>query len=112
MHATVHLSAGPARRALALSRAAPRAECHILASPGLTWATGLAAPERGTLFTVSWWHDHDAMDATVRGPGDHRRAMDRQAERDFHHRSAFVRFRPLAVDGSLIGRKGVEGLEP
>ena len=91
-------------------RAGAKAERHILASPGLTWATGLAAPERRTLFTVSWWHDHEAMDAAVRGVGDHRDAMAEQAKRDFHHESAFVRFRPVSVEGALEGKNGVEGL--
>jgi hypothetical protein len=90
--------------------ASARAEPHILASPGLSWATGLAAPERRCVFTLSWWHDQAAMDATVRGEGDHRAAVGQQAEKDFHHQSAFVRFRPVAVDGALTGRNGIEGL--
>lgn len=93
-------------------RAGAKAERHILASPGLTWATGLAAPERRTLFTVSWWHDQAAMDATVRGAGDHRDAMTEQARKDFHHESAFIRFRPVAVRGSLQGKNGVGDLVP
>ncbi|MEZ5244259.1 MAG: hypothetical protein R2707_04115 [Acidimicrobiales bacterium] len=93
-------------------RAGAKAERHILASPGLTWATGLAAPERRTLFTVSWWHDQAAMDATVRGAGDHRDAMTEQARKDFHHESAFIRFRPVAVRGSLQGKNGVADLVP
>ncbi len=92
--------------------ASARAEQQILASPGLTWATGLATPERRSVFTLSWWHDQAAMDATVRGAGDHRAAMAQQAEKDFHHESAFVRFRPVAVEGGLVGRNGVAGLVP
>ncbi|MEM7142132.1 MAG: hypothetical protein AAF548_14000 [Actinomycetota bacterium] len=90
--------------------AGTKAERHVLASPGLTWGTGLAAPEKRTLFTLSWWHDHDAMDATARGAGDHLEAMKRQGEKDFHHESAFIRFRPMVAAGSLAGRNPVSGL--
>lgn len=90
--------------------ASAQAEKHIVASSGLTWATGMAAPERRTLVTISWWHDQVAMGDAVRGPGGHRHAMARQAEKDFHHESAFARFRPLAVSGSLDGRNPVGGL--
>lgn len=90
--------------------ASARAENHIVASPGLTWATGMAAPERRTVATVSWWHDQVSMGHAVRDTGGHRDAMARQAEKDFHHESAFTRFRPLAVSGSLEGRNPVTGL--
>jgi hypothetical protein len=90
--------------------ASAKAEKHIVASNGLTWATGMAAPERRTVVTVSWWHDQLAMGHAVRDPGGHRDAMARQAEKDFHHESAFTRFRPLAVSGSLEGRNAVAGL--
>jgi hypothetical protein len=93
-------------------RAGTKAERHILASSGLTWATGLAVPERRTLFTVSWWHDQAAMDVTVRGVGNHRDAMTEQAKKDFHHESAFIRLRPVEVTGALQGRNGVERLVP
>ncbi|MDW3218373.1 MAG: hypothetical protein R8F63_07140 [Acidimicrobiales bacterium] len=83
------------------------AEKHVIASPGLSWGFGAAAPERRTLMTLSWWHDFAAMAMTVRGPGGHADAMARQAEKDFHHESAFVRFRPLAASGSLDGKHPV-----
>lgn len=83
------------------------AENHVIASPGLTWGVGAAALEQRTLMTLSWWHDFGAMATTVRAPGGHADAMARQAEKDFHHESAFVRFRPLAATGSLGGKHPV-----
>lgn len=90
--------------------AGSRAERHVAASPGLTWGTGLAAPERRTLLTLSWWHDFAAMDETARGAGAHLDAMKEQDRKDFHHESAFIRFQPVHVSGRLGGRNGVQGL--
>ena len=38
--------------------------------------------------------------------------MTEQARKDFHHESAFIRFRPVAVRGSLQGKNGVADLVP
>lgn len=96
-----------ARRFMVAGAAAER---HVIASPGFTWGTGLASLERGTLLTLSWWHDQAAMVEMARGAGAHADAMAEQAERDFHHESAFIRFRPVEVRGSLGGRNPVDGL--
>lgn len=90
--------------------ASARAEQHVVASPGLTWGTGLANIERRTLATLSWWHDFAAMDGMARADGPHLHAMRKQSEKDFHHESAFIRFRPLAVAGSLEGRNPLPDL--
>lgn len=90
--------------------ASAKAEKHVLDSTGLTWGFGVAAPERRTLMTISWWHDFDAMAETVRGPGGHAEAMAEQSTKDFHHESAFVRMRPTAVSGSISGRHPIEGM--
>jgi hypothetical protein len=34
----------------------------------------------------------------------HSDAIDKQAAKDFHHQSAFIRFRPYAAEGSLDGK--------
>lgn len=80
-----------------------KAEAHVLASPGLTWASGAADPLRRTLATLSWWHDFTEMDRAVRGAGDHAAAMREQERKDFHHQSAFIRFRILDVTGRVEG---------
>ena len=71
---------------------------------------GLWEPHRCCVFSLSCWVDQAAIEPSLRGEGGHRAAVCQQAENDFHHQSAFVRFRPVAVDGALTGRNGIEGL--
>ena len=87
--------------------ASARAEKHVVASPGLTWSTGFAAVERRIVATLSWWHDPTEMGRVARGDGGHRDAIAEQAAKDFHHDSAFIRFRPVSVSGALGGRNPV-----
>ncbi|MDG2027516.1 MAG: hypothetical protein P8J50_10420 [Acidimicrobiales bacterium] len=92
-----------------LAASAP-AEKQIIASLRLTWEHGAAAPERRIVMTVSWWQDAEAMATAVRGPGGHAEAMGRQAKKDFHHESAFIRFRPISSSGSLAGKHPIPEL--
>jgi hypothetical protein len=93
-------------RAVAFLRASARAEGAVLAAPGLRWATGFARPP--TVATCSLWDSTRALVTYAYGardPGhpDAIAADAADAARAFHHRSAFVRFRPYHVEGRLDG---------
>ncbi|HEX2574737.1 MAG TPA: hypothetical protein VHK88_00220 [Aquihabitans sp.] len=84
-------------------RTSARAEAAALAAPGCTWATALARPP--FVGTCSLWTSAEALSAYAYGsPGaGHPAAMAADRDEPFHHRSAFVRFRPYDVQGSLDG---------
>jgi hypothetical protein len=90
-----------ARRFLRTSEGAERA---ALASPGLVWGTALARPP--FVATCSLWDSTAALSDYAYGePADpHPQAIAADRADGFHRRSAFVRFRPLEVGGSLSGR--------
>lgn len=85
-------------------RTSARAEARVVEAPGMIWGTGMARPpfvatcslwsSTEALTTYAYGHEHPAHSAAV--------AADRA--RAFHHRSAFVRFRPYASEGRLDGR--------
>jgi hypothetical protein len=52
------------------------------------------------------WESTRALSTYAYGAGDRRHpdAIDVDAAKPFHHRSAFVRFRPYATRGSLGGK--------
>jgi hypothetical protein len=85
-------------------RTSARAEARVVEAPGMIWGTGMARPpfvatcslwsSTEALTTYAYGHEHPAHSAAV--------AADRA--RAFHHRSAFVRFRPYASEGQLDGR--------
>jgi hypothetical protein len=81
-----------------------RAEASILRAPGLVWATGMARPP--FVATCSLWESPAALATYAYGRGDpgHLEAVAENERRGFHHRSAFVRFRPLRVEGHLDGK--------
>jgi hypothetical protein len=89
------------RRFLKASRPAERAAS---AAPGLLWGTAAARPP--FVATCSLWASSAALSDYAYGRGDpaHPDAIAEQNEKDFHHVSAFVRFRPYDVGGSLAGR--------
>jgi hypothetical protein len=89
------------RRFLKTSRPAERAAS---AAPGLFWGTAAARPP--FVATCSLWASSAALSDYAYGRGDpaHPDAIAEQNEKDFHHVSAFVRFRPYDVCGSLAGR--------
>lgn len=82
-------------------RTAARAEAAALAAPGLIWATGLTRPP--LMATCSLWRGSAELAAYAHRPGDHTAAVTADRERPFHHRSAFIRFRPIRSSGQLDG---------
>ena len=91
-------------RAVAFFRASSRAESAASAAPGLLWGTGLARPP--FVATCSLWSStRSIVEYAYAAPeGAHPGAIAQDAERPFHHREAFVRFRPYRVAGHLDGR--------
>ncbi len=78
--------------------------------PGTTFATAAMRPPR-TFSTFTIWRSVRAMTDMVHGrsavpqPERHAVAMAEQHRRDFHHESAFMRFRPLSEHGTWEGRR-------
>ena len=78
--------------------------------PGTTFATAAVRPPR-TFSTFTIWRSVRDMTDMVHGrsavPQAHRHAvaMAEQHRRDFHHESAFMRFRPLSEHGTWDGRR-------
>ena len=85
-------------------RTSGKAEAKVVRAPGLIWATALARPP--FLATCSLWEDTRALSTYAYGHSDprHSDAINAQAAKDFHHQSAFIRFRPYGAHGSLSGR--------
>jgi hypothetical protein len=78
--------------------------------PGTTFATAAIRPPR-TFSTFTIWRRVRAMTDMVHGRSvvpqadTHAVAMVEQHRRDFHHESAFMRFRPLSEHGTWEGRR-------
>jgi hypothetical protein len=91
-------------RAPRFFRTSARAEGRVVEAPGLVWSTGLARPP--FVATCSLWDSADALTtyAYDRAHPEHVEAIAADRARPFHHRSAFVRFRPYASEGHLEGR--------
>ena len=85
-------------------RTSAKAEGALAGASGLTWATGLAKPP--FVATCSVWQSTKALSDYAFGHGDpaHADAIKEQARKQFHHESAFIRFRPLSSRGSLGGK--------
>ncbi|HET7417827.1 MAG TPA: hypothetical protein VFJ61_09410 [Solirubrobacterales bacterium] len=78
--------------------AAGQAEAAALEAPGLLASTGFGRPPLVSTFTL--WRSAAAMrDYAYRRGGSHSAAVAADRSRAFHHRSAFIRFRPYAVRG-------------
>jgi hypothetical protein len=79
------------------------AEVAAHASPGMLWGTALARPP--FVATCSVWESTRAAATYAYGARDrgHPDAIDVDRSKPFHHISAFVRFRPYAMAGSLDG---------
>jgi len=77
--------------------------------PGTTFATAAIRPPR-TFSTFTIWRSVREMTDMVHGRSPvaqadtHAVAMAEQHRRDFHHESAFMRFRPLSEHGTWEGR--------
>ena len=79
-------------------------ERSAVAAAGFTWGTAAARPP--FMATVSLWSSDEAAASYAYG-GDpdagHPGAITKQRQRDFHHESAFIRYVPLAITGSVRG---------
>ncbi|GAA0930594.1 hypothetical protein [Virgisporangium aurantiacum] len=82
----------------------------VASHPGTTFATAAIRPPR-TFSTFTIWRSVRAMTDMVHGRSavaqahTHAVAMAEQHRRDFHHESAFMRFRPLSEHGTWEGRR-------
>jgi hypothetical protein len=88
-------------------------ELLIANHPAAVFSTGAHRPPR-TISTFSIWRSVREMNEMVHGHSDvpsaevHKVAMAEQRRRDFHHESAFMRFRPLAEHGTWKGARLVQ----
>jgi hypothetical protein len=100
-------------QAIRFLRASAGAEGLALSDPALLAATGLARPP-ALVATFSLWRTTSAMRAYAHGgPGPgHLAAIREHAARPFHHRSAFIRFRPYAAEGSWSGCEPLAAKRP
>ena len=80
------------------------AEAAAVEAPGAIWVTALARPP--FVATCSLWESTSALSAYAYGDGGpaHPDAIAADRANGFHHESAFIRFRPLRVEGQLAGR--------
>lgn len=84
-------------------RTSAKAEEAALEAPGAIWTTALARPP--FVATCSLWTSTRALSTYAYGARDRRHldAVEADRAKPFHKRSAFVRFRPYRVEGSLSG---------
>jgi len=84
-------------------RASRPAERSAVAAPGFVWGTAASRPP--FMATVSLWSNDEAAAAYAYEDPDagHPRAITNQRRKDFHHESAFIRYAPLAITGSVRG---------
>ena len=89
-------------------RASARAEGQLLGSSGLVWATGLGRPP--FVGTCSLWRDTRSLAAYAYGTARpaHADAIAAGRAKPFHHRQAFIRFRPYVSSGRLVGHNPLE----
>jgi len=73
-------------------------------APGFIWGTALARPP--VVATCSLWTSAAALEAYAYGSavGGHRRAMDADRKKAFHHEGTFIRFHPYYSAGHLTAR--------
>ena len=85
-------------------RTSAKAEGAVVDAPGVIWATGLARPP--FVSTCSLWESSKALATYAYGHDRpaHSEAIDADADKPFHHQSAFIRFRPYGATGHLDGR--------
>jgi hypothetical protein len=84
-------------------RASRPAERSAIDAAGFVWGTAASRPP--FMATISLWSSDDAAAAYAYGDPDagHPRAIAKQRRKDFHHESAFIRYAPLAITGSVRG---------
>lgn len=95
-------------QAVRFVRASAKAEAAAISAPGALWATALARPP--CVATCSLWESTRALEVYAYGARDrgHPDAIGADATKPFHHRSAFVRFRPYRVEGGLAGHNPLD----
>jgi hypothetical protein len=87
-------------------RASRPAERAAVAHDGMIW--GSAAVRPPFVATVSIWRNAQATAAYAYGrQAPHSEAIREQQRKDFHRQSAFIRFAPLSVQGTLRGTNPV-----
>jgi hypothetical protein len=88
-------------QAVRFMRTSRPAERNLATADGLIWAT--AAARLPFVATFSFWQTGQAAAAYAYGAQQpqHRDAIAAQERKDFHHRSAFIRFAPLTVSGEV-----------
>jgi hypothetical protein len=102
-----------AKRVPAFFKANAGAEASLLKASGVIWATALARPP--FVSTCSLWESTKALSKYAYGnaePGHPNAIHADDSSGGFHHQSAFIRFRPLAVRGHLDGRNPFAELRP
>lgn len=104
--AVVVLTLGRLRlsQAVRFLRASRPAERAATEHEGMIWGTAAARPP--FVATVSIWRDAQASAAYAYGRQQpaHSDAITEQQRKDFHRRSAFIRFAPTRLQGALEGR--------
>lgn len=90
-------------QAVRFVRASRPAERAVVAHDGMIWASAAVRPP--FLATVSIWRDSQATAEYAYGHQQpaHRDAVSEQQRKDFHRQSAFIRFAPTRLDGTLAG---------
>lgn len=94
-------------------KAGAPAERDAVRNPAVLASSGLARLARPRLVsTFSIWRSAAAMrEYAFAEDGSHQAAVRADRARPFHHRSAFVRFRPYASSGSWDGRDPLAAVE-
>jgi len=97
------------KRAIPFFRASMKAERAVRDAPGLIWASGFRRPP--FVATCSLWETPEATVAYAYGAqgAPHPRAIAQGNAKPFHHRQAFIRFRPYASEGELEGSNSLLG---
>jgi hypothetical protein len=83
------------------------AERTAAADEGMLWGSGAARPP--FVATMSIWKDAQATAAYAYGhqQSAHPEAIAEQRREDFHRQSAFIRFAPTRLEGTLGGRNPI-----
>jgi hypothetical protein len=78
---------------------------------GFVWGTAAARPP--FVATVSLWRSDAAAAAYAYADAEagHPQAIRKQREKDFHHESAFIRFAPVRLAGTLPGGSSLDDVE-
>lgn len=89
-------------------RASAWAAKPLASAPGFVWGSALARPP--IVATCSLWESAASLEAYAYGRQEdgHRRAMDADRTKAFHHEGVFIRFHPYHSAGHLEGRNPLD----